>query len=373
MRDIKNDLEFDRYRPSEALSILRRSARYSIEDQAWVSYNDDATVSSSIEFTKSGEVTRVNADWGRAAVAQMRTRLKVALEETGVRRARWQLLSQGNITGSWSAAKFALFPLDDQPSPAEPLPVDRHYPVWLEVEFDDVADTSVSSDRSGAALRKYELLLQSLCIGLHRQPDPTHRSLKTADHFPRQDWSPIARIDDVEYYNHPGGSVFALPNSIDEAISRWDALSPEYQSKFLRAGHWLRVAAEQRSYSPSLSLISATQAIEALLLEIEPDSCECCQQPRFSITKRFKAFLINQAPTTDGTPTKFHKTIYGTRSNLAHGAQLFQRDSFDDLEAFPSKQAREMIDGINALFVTRIALRNWLHGEDSQKVTVQVR
>jgi len=57
-----------------------------------------------------------------------------------------------------------------------------------------------------------------------------------------------------------------------------------------------------------------------------PEKCSACGQPKFEITKKFKAFLKQYVPRIEEDFPDEFKAIYRMRSDLAHGLDLLTAD-----------------------------------------------
>lgn len=111
--------------------------------------------------------------------------------------------------------------------------------------------------------------------------------------------------------------------------------------------------------SSSAALISLVSAIEALL-EKKSEICEKCNQPKFSVTKRFRAFLERYVPDVKKDYPEELKEIYRVRSDLAHGADLL----LADLEYWnfmgAARQQRQEHMQWNFHQIASTALVNWV-------------
>lgn len=114
-------------------------------------------------------------------------------------------------------------------------------------------------------------------------------------------------------------------------------------------------------YSPSMCYVSLISAIEnlvdyeGLLSEIKYETCKCCNQTMYKVSRRFKDFMMTYCGDSSKGFKKYLNGVYTKRSHVAHLGQLFYNDYAN------TELDQKGIDEILTLKkVTRIALYNWI-------------
>jgi hypothetical protein len=140
----------------------------------------------------------------------------------------------------------------------------------------------------------------------------------------RATFSPILLYPSAKYYSDAFTTEnyeFALPDTIDEYLDRVFALSSEAATQFAIASTWFSHIPSLWMESSSSAFIAAVSAIEALLKK-ESETCRECGQPKFSLTRKFKAFIEAHVPNIKMRFPEELNLIYKVRSDLAHGGKL---------------------------------------------------
>ncbi len=173
-------------------------------------------------------------------------------------------------------------------------------------------------------------------------------------------------VVNADKYNLPEtftGDVLSIPDDLDELLRLYQNLSTENQEKFDRAAFWFDLASQQWKISASASFISLISAIEAFVDRgnIHKSSCGVCgseiEHEVPGATKRFVAFLEEHA---HGQELKKHRDkMYGLRSGISHGSDLFMLDQNRDFGWDPP--GSNELDLHRSLWrIVKTATRNWL-------------
>lgn len=86
------------------------------------------------------------------------------------------------------------------------------------------------------------------------------------------------------------------------------------------------------------------------------DACEACDQPIYSVARRFKAFLATYA-NAGKSAQKLYRTYYTIRSNILHAGEFLKTEAL----GLWHEDALEELDTLSSLSdAVRIAMINWL-------------
>jgi hypothetical protein len=169
----------------------------------------------------------------------------------------------------------------------------------------------------------------------------------------------IQLVSFKEYYGRFGHSAsgLSLPDNLSESIDAIFNLTEDLKKKFVNASGWIDQARQVWSYSHSAAFICIVTAIESLM-DKSSKICSSCHQPVYSVTKKFKEFLRAHVSNIDEL-SEIRDVIYATRSDLAHGNLMFERD-LKYWKFLSHKQAEEDLLQRNSSEVVSIALYSWL-------------
>jgi len=163
------------------------------------------------------------------------------------------------------------------------------------------------------------------------------------------------------YYNRGhvrSTSDFELPDDVEIMLDKIFSLDLEKYKKFEIACTWFSQNQYLWPHSSSAAFIAIISSLESLM-DKSGEKCKCCGQPKYSITKKFSKFLKDYVPDIDKMPYE-ENLIYKTRSDLAHGADLF----LSDLEPWGFFSGNQKInqDSLqrNTYQIVATALLNWL-------------
>ncbi len=187
----------------------------------------------------------------------------------------------------------------------------------------------------------------------------------------RDDFSPaLGRLTetphDAYYMSHPPlyGDQFAIPDSLGETLNRIFSLPKDASARFFRAAHWLFTAGATWQDSASAAFISTIAAFESLIPRPKPGTpcTECGKDTSPGPTRLFRQFLDTYVPSTEGMRNVADR-LYTVRSNLAHGEYMLLSD-VEPFGAFDSEWLREFETRGHLHAVSRIAILNWLYGQE---------
>ena len=199
-------------------------------------------------------------------------------------------------------------------------------------------------------------------------PDCTPAQMLPVNEYYAQRWR------DAQYVGQE--NHFDLPDNLDQLLDAYLSLEDNQKKAFYAACHLYNQALNISWDAPSLSLIAAVSAIEALIkneqlndgekvtkcsecgAESSVETCSCCGLPRHRVGSRFREFLKRY-----GSPQlkKFSDNLYQFRSSIAHTGELLREDLFDHgfYVGVDEKDEQEMFRK-NALEVVRRTMVNWL-------------
>jgi hypothetical protein len=134
---------------------------------------------------------------------------------------------------------------------------------------------------------------------------------------------PAGTYYDIDFFS--GDYAVTLPDSIEKYLDKVFSLKGQDAEKFEIASTWFSQVRPLWRHSSSSALIAVVSAIEALL-DKTSEPCKECGQPKFEITKKFRAFLKEFVPRIEEEFPQEFKAIYKMRSDVAHGSALLVAD-----------------------------------------------
>lgn len=268
------------------------------------------------------------------------------------------------------------------PRPPTGLGSDGPHPCVLEARVrtsTTTLDTYVGEDRATAVLTLTALLRNQLWFPEQRGAGwivegddhalrwgllgyfPRGFQLQTSSFSPTNEVPPIREVSAQDFYGTAEitHNEFVVPDALGDLLRRFRDLPPGSPRRlaFLTACHWYCTS---RSASQSLRIVSLMSAIEALLPEATT-ACTDCGARLPSIAHRVTVFLHNLLPDLDDTTTKRLKDLYGDRSRIVHGAELWGQDhpTNSDIGSSP-RGVREHNQDRLAAGVVPLIIVNWL-------------
>jgi hypothetical protein len=186
---------------------------------------------------------------------------------------------------------------------------------------------------------------------------PELKEFSASNELPAIQLFPAATYYDINFFS--GDYAVTLPDSIEKYLDKVLSLKDEHAKRFEIASTWFSQVNGLWPQSSSSALIAVVSAIEALL-EKSSDFCKECGQPKFEITKKFRAFLKEYVPGIEEVFPEEFKAIYGMRSDLAHGNALLAADlEYWNYFGTPLQQWQDEFQR-NTFYITATALRNWV-------------
>lgn len=172
----------------------------------------------------------------------------------------------------------------------------------------------------------------------------------------------IKKYPRTEYYSDrfmTEDYELALPDIIDEYLDKAFSLGAEDARRLAIASSWIAQVPTLWFESSSAAFVAVVSAVEALLGK-KSQTCPECGQPKFEISKRFKAFLDEYVPDVQTRYPAELKRIYRVRSDLAHGADLLLADlEYWNFYGEP-RQAQQGIMQRNTHDIAARAVLNWV-------------
>jgi hypothetical protein len=184
------------------------------------------------------------------------------------------------------------------------------------------------------------------------------------DTLTKLEQSSLAELTSDPTYFTPTGMTFddelMIPDAAQALFDRFFALSTSLLRRFRIAAYWYNMARFYWHYSTSTSYLAAVIAIESLLPTEAPHSCPECGQPHHpSITKAFRSFLAQHVPDREG-----RDEFYNVRSKISHGSHVLAWDTAAAFGGADPAGVEENLSHGRLLYTCRIALLNWLGGQD---------
>jgi hypothetical protein len=188
------------------------------------------------------------------------------------------------------------------------------------------------------------------------------------DRFTELAYPEINKIDHLQYYLHDPnldfnkGEPIILPKTIDKMFESYYSLKG-FELDFVNtACDYINTALELRTKRKTFSLIAAFTAIETMVnlenLNVENKRCTECGQPVYSVSKKFRDYLLKYIGDLPSNKKKFND-LYSLRSKIVHtGIQLKTEKLF--VEIPEEIQEKEHITRIEILQIAKLSITNWL-------------
>jgi hypothetical protein len=153
-----------------------------------------------------------------------------------------------------------------------------------------------------------------------------------------------------------------LPITIDMILDSYFSLDKEIMSIIDAALGFNVAAVELRTTKRTLALLSSFTAVETMInleyREQEVEKCKGCNQPRFSIARKFREYLLKYIGDSPENKKKFN-SYYNFRCKIVHtGMRLKAEVLFSDYSAEEIEE--EFITRIEILQLGKLAIANWL-------------
>ena len=153
-----------------------------------------------------------------------------------------------------------------------------------------------------------------------------------------------------------------LPETIDYLFDSYFNLPKDELEVIDVAIRHNHSAVNLHSDNKTLSLLASFTALEALVnmenKDVKIEQCECCKQPKYGISKKFREFLLKYIGDSDDNRKKFN-SYYTLRSKIVHAGRMLQTEKLysNVSDAVFETEAKERVE---ILQIGKIALANWL-------------
>ena len=168
------------------------------------------------------------------------------------------------------------------------------------------------------------------------------------------------------------GEKIYYPIDITERLNNFFKLQEEERSCYLTSIVLFKQALSNHTKFGSMSLVSLVSSIENLVFftyrNTKIQKCECCQQERYKVTKKFNDFvkLYSEGFYTKKVIKEMIGDIYARRSSIVHKGMLFPHEnsssSFSKEKYFDSEI---VIMEIGCASLTRYILNKWLKDQSA--------
>jgi hypothetical protein len=186
--------------------------------------------------------------------------------------------------------------------------------------------------------------------------------------FSTQKLRDIKKVTHKEFYTYDPNLDFdskkdiVLPSTIDELFDSYFSLDKATTSFVDSATSYTVSAIELYNSKKTLSLLASFTAMETMVnlefKDLAADKCENCGQLKFSVSKKFREYLLKYVGNSDKNKKKFN-SYYSLRSKIVHtGRQLKTELLYADV---PMKdEDTELLTRIEILQIGKLAITNWL-------------
>lgn len=204
------------------------------------------------------------------------------------------------------------------------------------------------------------------CLNMYHFPD-LPRQFKITK-FTSPEISQIERIAHKDFYTkEPNLDVetqknIVLPLTIDLLFSSYYSLEPETSLYIDTACSYTVSAIELHYTKKTLSLLSSFTAMETMVnlenKDFKPEKCETCGQLRYSVSRKFREYLMKYIGDSPSNKKKFND-YYSIRSKIVHtGKQLKTELLFADVPK--EEKQSELLTRTEILQLGKLAITNWL-------------
>jgi hypothetical protein len=178
----------------------------------------------------------------------------------------------------------------------------------------------------------------------------------------------ILKTKHKEYYMHypnldfDSNKALILPDTIDNLFEAYFKLDNERKKLIDAAMFYSTSASELHNSKRTLSLLASFTAVETMVnIEYKDhvvEVCPECKQPKFSVAKKFREFLLKYLGNSAENKKKFNK-YYTLRSKIVHTGKPLRTDSLFS-EISDNERQEENLSRIEILQMGRMAIVNWL-------------
>jgi hypothetical protein len=183
------------------------------------------------------------------------------------------------------------------------------------------------------------------------------------------DIPPMRAVPDREYFARVGidGSSMTMPACLPSVFDRLETAPQDVRSRFIRACYWLDRSSAAWHLSASLGYVSLVNSIETLVRPGPREECPHCHKDLGpGPTRLFREFVDKHASGAEG---ESRARLYNLRSDLVHGEHILRRDrpgwaqGFEPATLKQENLAREMRS------IARVSILNWFQAETTTSVT----
>lgn len=219
--------------------------------------------------------------------------------------------------------------------------------------------TDVSSEEANTWSSKW-------CLNMYHFPD-LPRQIKI-DKFSDPKIPDIKRIPHKAFYSYEPDldsnphKEIVFPMTIDHLFDAYYSLEPTVASYIDSASSYTVSAIELHYTRKTLSLLSSFTSMETMVnleyKDVEAERCESCGQLKYSVSKKFREYLLKYIGHSPNNKKKFNN-YYSIRSKIVHtGRQLKTELLFADVPE--DEKQSELVTRIGILQLGKLAITNWL-------------
>ena len=204
------------------------------------------------------------------------------------------------------------------------------------------------------------------CVNVYFFPDMAR--ILHIDSFSEQNILEIKRKEYMKYYtqepnlDYNSNINIEFPIKIDELFDAYFALDTTTKFYIYTAALYTVCAVELKGNRKTLSLVSSFLAMETMVNieynDMKPDICQTCGQPKYSIAKKFREYLLKYIGASDANKKKFNE-YYTLRSKIMHTGQHLKTELLWT-ELPKVKKQEEYIKTVEILQIGKLAITNWL-------------
>lgn len=188
------------------------------------------------------------------------------------------------------------------------------------------------------------------------------------DRFSDLQTDPIKRLPHYPFYtNDPNLDLdnkteIVFPNSLEGILEAYFNQPDDVIQVIDTAISYAVSAIEMKDSKKTFSLLSAFSALETMVnLEFkgqDPKRCKECGQLQYSVTRKFRDFLLKYIGNNDHNKHKFNE-YYKLRSKIVHtGEKLKSEDLFSDIP--DDIRDSEFLTTLEIIQLGKLAIINWL-------------
>lgn len=204
------------------------------------------------------------------------------------------------------------------------------------------------------------------CINLFHFPElPQQLRIEALSSI---DISPVKRAPLITYYTTDPNldletnTEIIFPESLETILDAYYKQPAEIMSIIDTAISYSVSSVELRPTKKTFSLLSAFSALETMVnlefKDIEPARCKECGQLQYSVSKKFRDFLLKYIGNNEHNKRKFNN-YYTLRSKIVHtGEQLKSEKLFADIP--DDIRDKEFLTSLEIIQLGKLAIINWL-------------